>query len=183
MIKRKWVRRYSAPPRPEDTLQILQSWDTAMKGGPANDWSVCTTWAQTYDGWMFLLDVWRDRVDYPTLKASVIALSEQWRPMIVLVEEAGTAVGLIDELRYQCLGVVGVKPERDKIARMAVASAKFEAGNVYLPEQAPWLANLEAELFAFPGSRHDDQCDSISQVLNDERVQFLVTFIKAWGPS
>ena len=154
MIKRKWVRRYSAPPRPEDTLQILQSWDTAMKGGPANDWSVCTTWAQTYDGWMFLLDVWRDRVDYPTLKASVIALSEQWRPMIVLVEEAGTAVGLIDELRYQCLGVVGVKPERDKIARMAVASAKFEAGNVYLPEQAPWLADLEAELFAFPGSRH-----------------------------
>ncbi len=183
MIKRKWVRRYSAPPRPEDTLQILQSWDTAMKGGPANDWSVCTTWAQTYDGWMFLLDVWRDRVDYPTLKASVIALSEQWRPMIVLVEEAGTAVGLIDELRYECLGLVGVKPERDKIARMAVASAKFEAGNVYLPEQAPWLADLEAELFAFPGSRHDDQCDSISQVLNDERVQFLVTFIKAYGPS
>ena len=69
MIKRSWVRRYAEPPRREDVLQIIQSWDTAMKGGPSNDWSVCTTWAQTNDGRMFLVDVWRDRVDYPTLKA------------------------------------------------------------------------------------------------------------------
>jgi predicted phage terminase large subunit-like protein len=36
---------------------------------------------------------------------------------------------------------------------------------VYLPERAPWLAEFEAELFAFPNSRHDDQIDSISQAL------------------
>jgi predicted phage terminase large subunit-like protein len=65
---------------------------------------------------------------------------------------------------------------------MAIASAKFEAGNVYFPEEAPWLADLEAELFAFPGSRHDDQCDSISQALNDERSQELATYLKAYGP-
>ena len=64
---------------------------------------------------------------------------------------------------------------------MAIASAKFEAGNVLLPESAPWLAGLEAELFAFPGARHDDQCDSISQAINDERAQWLATFMKAWG--
>ena len=50
------------------------------------------------------------------------------------------------------MGLIPVKPDRDKIARMAIASAKFEAGKIYLPEQAPWLADLEAELFAFPGS-------------------------------
>jgi predicted phage terminase large subunit-like protein len=75
-----------------------------------------------------------------------------------------------------------VKPDRDKIARMAMASAKFEAGNVYLPEEAPWLADLEAELYAFPGSRHNDQCDSISQAINDERGQSVVTYLKAFGP-
>jgi hypothetical protein len=74
---------------------------------------------------------------------------------------------LIDELKYKYYGLVGVKPDRDKIARMAIASAKFEAGNVYLPEAALWLADLEAELFAIPGSRFDDQCYSISQALND----------------
>jgi predicted phage terminase large subunit-like protein len=64
---------------------------------------------------------------------------------------------------------------------MAIASAKFEAGNVYFPESAPWLADLEAELFAFPGSRHDDQCDSISQALNDERAESLATYLKVYG--
>jgi predicted phage terminase large subunit-like protein len=181
MIKRHWVRRYSAPPHREIVLQIIQSWDTAMKGGPANDYSVCTTWAQTCDCKMYLLDVWRGRVDYPTLKDMVLALQGEWRPSTILIEETGTAIGLIDELEYQCYGVVGIKPDRDKIARMAIASAKFEAGNVYLPESAPWLADLEAELFAFPGSHHDDQCDSISQALNDERAESLATYLKAYG--
>jgi phage terminase large subunit-like protein len=36
------------------------------------------------------------------------------------------------------------------------------------------LADLEAELFAFPGSRQDDQIDSISQALNHPSV------IAAW---
>jgi phage terminase large subunit-like protein len=36
-----------------------------------------------------------------------------------------------------------------------------------LPERAEWLPDLKAELFAFPGARHDDQCDSISQALFD----------------
>jgi predicted phage terminase large subunit-like protein len=181
MIKRHWVRRYTKPPQREHLLQVLQSWDTAMKGGPSNDYSVCTTWAQMNDCTMRLLDVWRERVDYPTLKSAVLALHQKWAPSTILIEETGTAVGLIDELRYQCYGIVGIKPTRDKIARMAIASAKFEAGNVLLPESAPWLADLEAELFAFPGSRYDDQCDSISQALNDERTEILTTFIKAFS--
>ena len=64
---------------------------------------------------------------------------------------------------------------------MAIASAKFEAGNIYLPEEAPWLADLEAELFAFPGSRYDDQCNSISQAINDARSQNLIVWIKAYA--
>lgn len=56
---------------------------------------------------------------------------------------------------------------------MAVASAKFEAGQVLLPERASWLPDLEAELFVFPGSRHDDQCDSISQALLDKNNSFM----------
>jgi predicted phage terminase large subunit-like protein len=61
--------------------------------------------------------------------------------------------------------VISVTPKGDKITRMSVESAKFEAGLVHFPEQAPWLAELEAELFVFPGSRYDDQIDSVSQAL------------------
>jgi phage terminase large subunit-like protein len=48
---------------------------------------------------------------------------------------------------------------------MAIQSAKFENGQVFLPKEAPWLRDLEDELFAFPNGRHDDQVDSISQAL------------------
>jgi hypothetical protein len=44
MVKRHWVQRYSELPPSSGRLQTLQSWDTASKGGPDNDWSVCTTW-------------------------------------------------------------------------------------------------------------------------------------------
>jgi hypothetical protein len=35
------------------------------------------------------------------------------------------------------------------------------------------VPDLEAELFVFPGSRHDDQCDSISQALLDKNNSFM----------
>jgi predicted phage terminase large subunit-like protein len=165
MIKKHWIKRYSEPP-PEEGV-ILQSWDTAARGGPENDWSVCTTWRQMPNGPMYLLDVWRGRVNYPDLKAKVLEFARAWPQPTVLVEEAGTALGLLDELSFY-ISLIGVKPERDKGTRMAIASAKIEAGQVFLPTHAPWLAELEAELFAFPGARHDDQVDSISQALNYE---------------
>ena len=70
-------------------------------------------------------------------------------------------------MREEIYSIIPVKPVGDKVTRMAVASAKIEAGQVFLPHEADWLPDLEAELFAFPGSRHDDQCDSISQALFD----------------
>ena len=65
-----------------------------------------------------------------------------------------------------------MKPEGDKISRMAVVSAKFESGQVFLPQRASWLADFERELFAFPGAKHDDQCDSVSQALSEQNYRF-----------
>jgi phage terminase large subunit-like protein len=48
---------------------------------------------------------------------------------------------------------------------MSIQSGKFASGRVFFPKEAPWLADLEEEVFAFPRSQHDDQVDSISQAL------------------
>src|SRR5215218_10122994 len=53
-----------------------------------------------------------------------------------------------------------------------IQSGKFESGQVFFPKEAPWLADLEAELFAFPSGRHDDQVDSISQALGHKSPAF-----------
>lgn len=120
----------------------------------------------------YLIDVWRKRVDYPNLKAGVQSLAARHKAQRVLVEDAGAGTSVVQELRGEVTGIVAVNPDRDKISRMAVVSAKFESGLVFFPERAPWLADVEAELFAFPGSTYDDQCDSISQALTEENCRF-----------
>jgi predicted phage terminase large subunit-like protein len=80
---------------------------------------------------------------------------------------------LLQELNYRVSGITGIKPERNKETRMSIASAKFEARQVHLPAHALWLPDLEAELFSFPGSRHDDQIDSISQALNHDNSLWI----------
>ena len=49
---------------------------------------------------------------------------------------------------------------------MSAPSARFEAGMVHLPKQAPWLDEYLLELLGFPTAGHDDQVDSTSQLLN-----------------
>ena len=60
---------------------------------------------------------------------------------------------------------IGRKPVADKVIRMEAQAAKIEAGQVYLPKEAPWLDVFLTELLGFPNSKHDDQVDSVSQFL------------------
>ena len=163
MIKRDWVRRYDQLPTPPCT-HIIQSWDIASKEGAENDWTVCTTWL-IWENRYYLVDVLRGRFDYPTLKARVVSHAKQHKPRTILIEDAGVGTALVQDLKEASFSVLPIKPEYDKKIRMAIQSAKFEGGRVFFPKQAPWLADLELELFAFPHGRHDDQVDSISQAL------------------
>ena len=137
MIKRNWIERYADLPTQPERFLILQSWDTASKGGPENDFSACTTWSVTRNRRWYLLDVWRNRVDYPALKAAVRNLVAKHSAKRVVVEDVGAGTSLVQELVSEVNGIIAVKPDRDKISHMAVVSAKFESGLVLFPERAP----------------------------------------------
>ncbi len=178
MIKRKWVQRYNTPPARSSEWRVVMSWDTASKDGAANDWSVCTTWLKgVRRECYYLIDVFRERVDYPTLKEKMLALTRKHSPNEVLIEDAGAGTALIQELRRMGKSAIAVKPDKDKITRMSIESTKFESGSVYFPEHASWLAEVEAELFSFPNGRHDDIVDSISQALKKRSTYDLMNAI------
>jgi predicted phage terminase large subunit-like protein len=168
MIKRAWVRRYDQLPK---SGQIIQSWDVANKQGEENDYSVCTTWL-ICDKRYYLIDLLRGRFDFPTLRTKVSEQAKLHKASQILIEDAGFGTALIQELKTANFSVVGIKPEYDKKIRMGIQSAKFENGQVFFPKEAPWLADLEAELFAFPSGRHDDQVDSISQALGHKSPSY-----------
>jgi predicted phage terminase large subunit-like protein len=118
----------------------------------------------------YLFDVLREKLDYPELKRRVMDHAAKHDANSVLIEDKGSGTPLIQDIcRENNSGMqnpIGIIPEGDKITRMSAQSAKIEARQVYLPKQAPWLGDLQAELLQFPNGRHDDQVDSISQFLN-----------------
>jgi predicted phage terminase large subunit-like protein len=174
MIKRTWPRRYERLPEPNASTLKIQSWDTATTDSGQSNYSVCTTWL-FQDKKYYLVDVFRERVDYPALKARALSLAKLHDPTAILVEDASLGRGLAQELEQVGLPAIAVMPKSDKRARMSIQSAKFESGQVFLPEAASWLDALETELFSFPGGRYDDQIDSISQALAYEIPRELMT--------
>jgi predicted phage terminase large subunit-like protein len=170
LIRRVWLRYFEPADLPASSYltRIVHSWDVAMMTGDQNDYSVCTTWRVDKDD-VYLLDVFRGRLEYPDLRRKVIALAQDRRPATILIEDIGPGMNLLQDLQRSMpsglIRPIGVKPEGSKVERMAAESAKIEAGHVHLPKDASWIGEFLSELLAFPNGRHDDQVDSVSQFL------------------
>ena len=164
IIKRGWLRSYEA--RPENFDLVIASWDTASTIGETSDYSVGTVWgAKGLD--FYLLDLVRGRFEVPDLKRRVAALTDQWSAHATLVEETDIGRAIVQDMRRTGeLRCILRPPKFDKEARFLAQSVRFEAGQVHVPNEAPWLADWLSELLAFPNGRNDDQVDSTSQALH-----------------
>lgn len=165
MVKAEWLVTYDSLPLEKPGDKIIQSWDTASKPGELNDYSVCTTWYVQGKSY-YLLDVYRDRLEYPDLRRAVINQADKHRADSILIEDAGAGMGLIQDLKREGLvKPIGMRPQGDKETRLFNQCAKLEAGQVLLPREASWKDDFVTELLAFPNGRHDDQVDSMTQFL------------------
>ncbi len=191
IIKWKWFQIYDAPPEREATDQIVQSWDTASKAEEISDYSVGTTWLIRGNEY-YLLDVCRERLNYPDLKRRVIEHALRFAASSIIIEDKGSGIALIQDIGSE--NVVGLakpipyEPEGDKVTRMHAQSATIEAGHVFLPGRAPWLDDFRTEILQFPRGRYDDQVDSMSQFLDwvhrkRSRMPTDIVFPNLWQPS
>jgi len=166
MVKSEWFKTFNLeePNLPFQT--ILQSWDTANKPGELSDFSVCTTWG-IIGKHLYLLHVYRKRVDYPELKRAVREQADAFQAKVILIEDRASGTQLLQELVHDGVyGAQSYKPTMDKIMRLHSVSSTIENGFVHLPEQAEWLATYLHELVTFPKGKYDDQADSTSQALD-----------------
>src|SRR5712671_76036 len=172
MVKTGWLQYYEPSERPERFSQTVQSWDTANKATELSDYSVCTTWG-VRDKRYYLLDVFRQRLNYPALKRKVQELAKRDRPNKILIEDKASGTQLIQDLKADGIyAITAYQPPSgsDKIMRLHAQTAAFENGRVMLPSRAPWLSEYINELTSFPGARHDDQVDSTTQALDHLRT-------------
>ena len=167
LIQWDWFQTYDQLPQRRPGDRIIQSWDTASKTDDRNDFSVCTTWLfrkETKE--YYLLHVYRERLEYPDLRRKIIAHAEAHQAKTVLIEDAGSGMHLAQDLKRESkVRPIAIRPEGSKAMRMEAQSALIEAGHVLVPAAASWLGDFQLEMNAFPGGRHDDQVDSVSQFL------------------
>ena len=180
-IQRQWFKSYAPDELPEDPDAIIQSWDTALKTGEDNSFSVCTTWL-IHKQHFYLLDVFRQRVRYNDLKRNAIQLADRFRPTAILIEEQASGFPLLQELKDADLPsepvpvVIGGKEER-LLARIN----KFAGGFVHVPMDASWLEDYVEELTSFPYTKFSDQVDSTVHALAWDRAGPGNSFSNAMG--
>ncbi len=163
-VKRDWIRYYESAPADFDL--VLVSWDTASTLGEDSDYSVGTVWGLKGSD-IYLLDVVRGKLEVPDLRRCIQQTSLRHDAQATLVEETDIGRALVQDMRRSGpVRPILTRPRFDKEARLLAQAAKFEAGQVLLPREAPWLAEYLGELLAFPNGAHDDQVDSTSQALN-----------------
>lgn len=165
--------RYTKPPKFE---HFFFSVDVAsvVDGG---DYSVCTIWGYV-ERHFYLLDLWRKQVSFPELRKALLGLDHEWNPSLMIIEAVGSGMALYQDLKDE-LGkyVVPNRPNGNKAHRFEAVTLLMEKGRVWIPNSAPWLETLFKELQAFPHGKHDDQVDSISQMLYSWKnaIQFTRT--------
>ena len=168
LIRWSWFNTYTEKPKPRAGDRIIISWDTAMSSAQLADYSACVVLV-VREHTIFVLDVIRERLEYPELRRTVARHHQYWRSQgavcTLLIEKKGSGQSLVQDLRYQNIHAIGVEPRGDKLMRMAAQSACIEAGAVHLPQKAPWLDEFAKEILAFPVGRFDDQVDALSQAL------------------
>jgi predicted phage terminase large subunit-like protein len=163
MVRGDWLREFSENYRFEN---IYLSFDTAIKNALANDPTVCTIWGE-FENNYYLLDVFREWLEYPELRRESIGLIKKWKPSYVLVEDKSSGQALVQDLRREpgC-NPIALKVRADKITRFASVTPLFESGRIFLRKNDRWLFDYKYELLNFPAGAHDDQVDSTSQFLD-----------------
>jgi predicted phage terminase large subunit-like protein len=163
------VSAYDDPPARQTRDRIIISWDTAMSSKELSSYSACVV-LQVKGETAYVLDVIRDRLEYPDLKRRVIEVHRKWRNACnrceLVIENKGSGMSLIQDLKREGVHAIPIDPDGEKIMRMNAQTARIEAGSVLLPRRAAWLDEFRHEILAFPAGRSNDQVDALSQALH-----------------
>lgn len=197
LFRKSWFQwwKKEAPPK---VFQIVQSWDTAFKkedkrqANQKISYSACTTWGLFDDEFgitnMILLNLWRDRVEFPELRSMAQKLAKDYRnngsvditpdgehvPDMILIENKATGDPLNQELRRAGIVTTMYDPslDGDKIRRASLITHMVQAGRIWVPARPPNFENLTSfsKLFV----------DSCANFPNDDESKDVVdTFTQA----
>ena len=182
MVKSHWWKYYKVLPKIR--TRIIYG-DTAQKKEQKHDYSVFQCWGISYDNQLCLIDQVRDKWEAPELLTGARAFWNKHKAVTGLgtlsamkIEDKVSGTGLIQTLKREGIPIIGIPRSTDKVMRCQDASPMIESGNVFLPQDAPWLSDYLSEWEQFPNGTNDDQCDPTMDAIEDQSTNRVVDYSK-----
>jgi predicted phage terminase large subunit-like protein len=159
-----WFNRWRA--LPSNLSGFIQSWDFAAKDTKEGSYNVGQVWA-VRGADRFLVDQVRFRGAFSEATHALRALKAKWpQTGAILIEDKANGSPILDTLQHEIGGMIATNPgTRGKAERAQAVSPFIEAGNILIPDDAPWVSDFLSEVESFPNGAHDDQIDAASQAL------------------
>lgn len=167
LLKRSWIKYYQPAEIPifED-LDIYQGWDLAISTKDTADYTVCTTIGVADNNMIYVLDWFRDKIDFPTQVKMVEKQAKKWDPLLIGIESNAYQKALPQYLKETSfLPIKELNRTKDKNIRITAGFIAFENGKILLPDKHPELENFKDEYIYFPHGKHDDMLDSTELAL------------------
>ncbi len=178
IVKWSWFKTYYKLKNKMHTAHIIQSWDVATTAEKYSDYTVCIT-AYAMDHNLYIVDIHRAKYEFPKLRDLIFKMANKYNATDVMIEAAGAGQHLIQQIQediksmqYIPFSLSWSKPKEDKATRLMAEASEIERGRVFLPKSAKWLEVFQTELLNFPNGLHDDQVDSLTLLLQWDRVRY-----------
>src|SRR5712691_5415752 len=193
LFKSEWLKSYEKEPDRKD-LSIYGGSDFAVTAN-GGDYTCHAVLGIDQRDNMYVLDIWRKQTSSNVWIESWCDLVLKWKPALWSFEKGQILGGVgpfltqrARERRAYC-GIEHIPVgRRDKPTRAQSIIGRIGMLGLHIPRNAPWAADLRAELLSFPSGRHDDQVDSlalIGQLLDmgpgRRRIKFELPEIKRSG--
>lgn len=165
-FKREWFKFYNTVP---NHLRIYGASDYAVtaRGG---DYTVHVVAGIDPDDNLYLIDVWRAQTESHHWVEAFIDLVARHKPL-KWAEEQGQiikSIGPFLDKRMRERRVYCAREQMASVADKPTRARSFQAraamGKVYIPHNAPWVADFIGELLMFPAGKNDDQVDAIGLI-------------------
>ena len=165
VVRREWWKYYDPKDVPAFGTTII-SVDATFKDKESNDFVAIEVWSKLGANY-YCRYCLNKHLDFPGTVQAIRTVRRLFpETLYTVIEDKANGSAIIQTLRSEFVGVVGINPQGGKVARVNAVAPAIESGNVFLPKDAPWTEEFVDQFTAFPAGKHDDMVDSASQALN-----------------